>query len=44
MIIACYPKEKEKTADRTKIFSASDDVVKEQVVKVMMNRAQNLQQ
>lgn len=33
MIVACYPKEKEKTADRTRMSSASDDVLKEQVVK-----------
>lgn len=33
MIIACYPKEKDKTADRTRMSSASDDVLKEQVVK-----------
>lgn len=33
MIISCYPKEKEKIADRTKMSCASDDVVKEQVVK-----------
>lgn len=33
MIIPCYPKEKEKRADRTRMSSASDDVLKEQVVK-----------